>query len=104
MHLLRKKPFFSILKVAQKLKQKQGIRIRMEESIVSVHMDYTNEIHTYSSNTDFSSKNYVSKKKKLAEGSAHRNSKYVKNITKGVEKTTIQNGKKYAELSNLERR
>lgn len=51
-HPLRKKALFSISKVAQKLKQKQSIRIRMEDNIISVHMDYRNQRRTYTSNTD----------------------------------------------------
>lgn len=36
----------------------------MEENIISDHMDYRNQRHIYTSNTNFSPKNHISKKKK----------------------------------------
>lgn len=73
----------------------------MEENMISVHMDYRNQRHSYISNTDFSSKNDISKKEenrkntKIAEESSDRNLQYsVKNIRRGMEKNYHTKGKK----------
>lgn len=58
MHVLRKK-----LTNKKSLFNRYRVRIRMEDSYTSVHLDYRNQRHIYISITDFSLKNTLPNKK-----------------------------------------